>query len=432
MVDAVLRAVEQYSMLSAGDSVIVALSGGADSVSLLHVLISIKEKYNLNIYAAHLNHMLRGDEAERDERFCKILCEKYSVPLYVRKRDIRALAKQRGASEELCGRDERYAFFSELSSELNAKVATAHTASDNAETLLFNLARGSSVTGAKGIPPKRGNIIRPLIFCTRADIERYCRVNFLDYVTDSTNLSDNYTRNKIRHNVIPALKELNPSFELAALRFCRSAALADDYIGKSALSLIKRARCGGGYSAYTLASADPAVLNAALELLCKQQADFTAEARHIALLRGILKSGGAVDLGKSGAVCKQGILRFSKKDIKPMPYNISFSGSFEFEYNGVHVRVELDNSNNESKDFSFRTRRGGDRFTFPKRNVTKPLRKALNEQKIPSELRDSLLVMCRGETVLWCEGLGYSQQGEALRKSNNLKVIISKRGDNNA
>ena len=115
-----------------------------------------------------------------------------------------------------------------------------------------------------------------------------------------------------------------------------------------------------------------------------------------------------------------------------MPYNISFSGSFEFEYNGAHVKVELDNSNNELKDFSFRTRRGGDRFTFPKRNVTKPLRKALNEQKIPSEMRDSLLVMCRGETVLWCEGLGYSQQGEALRKSNNLKVIISKRGDNNA
>ncbi len=432
MVNAVLRAVEQYDMLSPGDSVIVALSGGADSVSLLHVLISVKEKYNLNIYAAHLNHLLRGIEAERDEHFCKILCEKYNIPLYVRKRDIRALSEERGISEELCGRDERYAFFSELSSEFNAKVATAHTASDNAETLLFNLARGSSVTGAKGIPPKRGNIIRPLIFCTRADIERYCRENFLDYVTDSTNLSDGYTRNKIRHNVIPALKELNPSFELAVLRFCESAALADDYISKSALKLIERAKCDGGFRAHTLDSAEPAVLNAALEILCKQKADFTAEARHISLLKGILKSGGAVDLGDFSAVCKQGILRFSPKDINSMPYNISFSGSFEFEYNGAHVKVELDNSNNELKEFVFRTRHSGDRFTFPKRNVTKPLRKALNEQKIPSELRDSLLLMSCGDTVLWCEGLGYSQQGEALRKSNNLKVIINKRGDNNA
>ncbi len=432
MVNAVLRAVEQYDMLSPGDSVIVALSGGADSVSLLHVLISIKEKYNLNIYAAHLNHLLRGIEAERDEHFCKILCEKYNIPLYVRKRDIRALSEERGISEELCGRDERYAFFSELSSEFNAKVATAHTASDNAETLLFNLARGSSVTGAKGIPPKRGSIIRPLIFCTRADIERYCRENFLDYVTDSTNLSDGYTRNKIRHNVIPALKELNPSFELAVLRFCESAALADDYISKSALKLIERAKCDGGFRAHTLDSAEPAVLNAALEIFCKQKADFTAEARHISLLKGILKSGGAVDLGDFSAVCKQGILRFSPKDINSMPYNIIFSGSFEFEYNGAHVKVELDNSNNELKEFVFRTRHSGDRFTFPKRNVTKPLRKALNEQKIPSELRDSLLLMSCGDTVLWCEGLGYSQQGEALRKSNNLKVIINKRGDNNA
>lgn len=432
MVNAVLRAVERYDMLSRGDSVIVALSGGADSVSLLHVLISIKEKYNLNIYAAHLNHLLRGLEAERDEHFCKILCEKYNVPLYARKKDIRALAKQRGISEELCGRDERYAFFSELSSKLNAKVATAHTASDNAETLLFNLSRGSSVTGAKGIPPKRGNIIRPLILCTRADIEQYCRDNSLDYVTDSTNLSDGYTRNKIRHNVIPTLRQINPSFELAALRFCESAALADDFINKSALELIERSKCEGGYSAHALDFAEPAVLNAAMELLCKRHADFTAEARHISLLKGIIKSGGAVDLGRFSAVCKQGILRFSPKDIKEMPCNISFSGSFEFEYNGNHVNVELDNSNNELKEYVFRTRHSGDRFTFPKRNVTKPLRKALNEQKIPSELRDSLLVMCDGETVLWCEGMGYSKQGEALRKSNNLKVIISKRGDNNA
>ena len=432
MVHPVLKAVERYNMLSPGDSVIVALSGGADSVSLLHVIISIKEKYSLNIYAAHLNHQLRGDEAERDETFCKILCEKYNIPLYVRKKDIGKLSEERGISEELCGRDERYAFFSELSSELNAKVATAHTASDNAETLLFNIARGSSVTGAKGIPPKRGNIIRPLIFCTRSDIERYCRDNSLGYVTDSTNLSDGYTRNKIRHNVIPTLREINPSFELAALRFCESAALADDYINKSAVSLIERAKCDGGYRAFTLTSDEPAVLNEALELLCRQQADFTAEARHISLLKGILKSGGAVDFGGCNAVCKQGILRFSPKNIKEMPYNISFSGSFEFEYNGTHVNVELDNSKNELKNFVFRTRLSGDRFTFPKRNVTKPLRKALNEQKIPSELRDRLLVMCDGNTVLWCEGLGYSQQGEALRKSHKLAVNISKRGDNNA
>ncbi len=145
MVDAVLRAVERHRMLDDGDSVIVALSGGADSVALLHVLISIKEKYHLTVAAAHLNHLLRGEEAERDERFCKILCENNNIPFYVRRADIGAMSKRLKISEELCGRQERYAFFGELSERHSAKIATAHTASDNAETLLFNLARGASL-----------------------------------------------------------------------------------------------------------------------------------------------------------------------------------------------------------------------------------------------------------------------------------------------
>ena len=144
-------------------------------------LYSIKEQYNLTLHAAHLHHGIRGEEADRDERFCKILCEKYNIPLHVKHADIPTLAKERKISEELCGREERYAFFEELSGKaLTRKNATAHTASDNAETLLFHLARGASVMGAAGIPPVRDGIIRPLIACTRADIERYCPENGLD------------------------------------------------------------------------------------------------------------------------------------------------------------------------------------------------------------------------------------------------------------
>ena len=203
-------AIEKYKFLSGGDSVIIALSGGADSVTLLSVLNSLKEKYNLKLYAAHLNHGIRGEEADNDEKFCKILCENYNVQLFVKHIDVPKLCAEQKISAELCGRNERYKFFDELSAKLNAKVATAHTASDNAETLLFNLCRGSSLAGAAAIPPKRGNIIRPLITLTRNEIESYCAENSLSYVTDSTNMSDSYTRNKIRHKVIPALKEVNP------------------------------------------------------------------------------------------------------------------------------------------------------------------------------------------------------------------------------
>ena len=161
-------AVKKYDMLKSGDRVIVALSGGADSVSLLDNLNDIKELYNLTIYAAHVNHLLRGAEAERDENFCKILCKKYDVELFIKKVDVRALAKQQKISEELCGRNVRYRFFAELSEKLNAKIATAHTMSDNAETLIYNIARGSGINGAGGISPVRGNIVRPLIEVTRS------------------------------------------------------------------------------------------------------------------------------------------------------------------------------------------------------------------------------------------------------------------------
>ena len=215
-------AIKKYDLLSGGDSVIIALSGGADSVTLLSVLNSIKEKYNLKLYAAHLNHGIRGEEADNDEKFCKVLCENYNVQLFVKHIDVPKLCTEQKISAELCGRNERYKFFDELSAKLNAKVATAHTASDNAETLLFNLCRGSSLAGAAAIPPKRGNIIRPLITLTRNEIESYCAENSLSYVTDSTNMSDSYTRNKIRHKVIPALKEVNPQAESAMLAFSRS------------------------------------------------------------------------------------------------------------------------------------------------------------------------------------------------------------------
>ena len=139
MVNRVLRTNKKFSLFENGDKIIVALSGGADSVSLLHVLNSLKEQYGLTLYAAHLNHGIRGEEADRDERFCKILCENYNVELFTAHRDIPSLSKSQRISEELCGRNERYAFFKELSKKTGAKIATAHTASDNAETLIFNI-----------------------------------------------------------------------------------------------------------------------------------------------------------------------------------------------------------------------------------------------------------------------------------------------------
>ena len=425
MVNTVLQTIKSYDMLKKGDTVVVALSGGADSVSLLHCLYSIKEQYDLTLHACHVNHGIRGEEADRDEEFCKILCEKYNIPLHIRRVDVPQLAKERKISDELCGRQVRDRFYLELFCSLHAKIATAHTMSDNAETLLFNLTRGTALRGSSGIPVTRGDyLIRPLIYCTREDVERYCAENALEYVTDSTNLTDDYTRNKIRHQVVPVLKELNPRFEKAAMRFCESQYLLTEYMDMRAGTLINKAQVdtqtNSALRADELLSAHPAELLYALDKYVKP---LSLETRHLALLCDILQNGGAVGLGCGWtAVCKQGLLRVVRKEKPCRMYPIPLTGSFDFLYHYARVEVRIDNSKSEIKDLVFRNRQPGARFTFAKRNLTKPLRKALNEKKIPDEERDSLLLLCQGSTVLWCEGLGYSQQGEALASSAGLTI----------
>ena len=421
MIDTVRRTIDRFRMLSPGSHVVVALSGGADSVALLHSLYSLKEIYQLELSAAHLNHGIRGVEAQRDEQFCKILCEKYNLPLYTAFADIPALARQQKIGEELCGRNERYRWFAALSAQLHAQVATAHTASDNAETLLLHLTRGMSLSGAAGIPPVRGNIIRPLLFCTREEIEAYCADHGLPYVTDSTNLSDDYTRNKIRHQVIPALKAINPAMEQAVSRFCESAAAADAYLQAQAEQLLQQAHTAYGYQAAVLLQAHTAVLHTALARLCP----VPTENRYLHLMHHILQCGGAVDFGNTKAVCKQGILRFATKTTAFPTGEIPLQGAMHFSFGGKTVNASIHNSDNEINNLVFRTRREGDRFTFPKRNLTKPLRKALNERKIPAEQRDCLLLLCQDSTVLWCEHLGFSQQGNALAASNGLQIQLT-------
>ena len=161
--------------------------------------------------------------------------------------------------------------------------------------------------------------------------------------------------------------------------------------------------------------------NEALAQLCRREADFSPENRHIELLTGIL-GGGAVDLGEHTAVCKQGVLRFVPKSPSVETEETPFAGEITFLHGGKTIHATIQNLHSESNHLVFRQRRAGDHFTFPQRRVTKPLRKALNEQKIPSELRDRLLLLCQDSTVLWCEGLGYSEQGMILTKTNGLSI----------
>lgn len=440
MINRVINTVEKYGMLKMNDRVIVALSGGADSTALLSICCSLKEKYNLKIFAAHVNHNLRGDEAKRDEEFCRQLCGSCNIELFVKSADVALLAKQSKISEELCGRNVRYAFFDELSKKLGAKIATAHTASDNAETLIFNIARGTSLAGVCAIPPVRDNIIRPLIECTRSDIEKYCHSNNLDYVTDSTNLADDYTRNYIRHNIIPCLKKLNPCFENTALSLSDNASESLAYINAGAEKALQLCRNEYGFDCKKLLTLDRAVLKQLLVILLKKY-NISPERKTVSLLCDIISDGGAVELSKKcTAVSKQSVLRFVTSVKYETFEPLLFSENLKFSFDGKEYSVKEQTNANDchrSKNFVskkalqngavFRTRKSGDKFTYPDRMVTKPLRKVLNEQKIPSELRDRLVVLAVSDTVLWCEKIGYSLQGKA-ENTVNFEIKINKEG----
>ena len=202
------HAIEEKELFALNDKVLVALSGGADSVALLRVLTDL----GYLCECAHCNFHLRGEESDRDEWFVRSLCQELQVPLHVKHFETESYAKEKQVSIEMAARELRYAWFEELRKETEAVViAVAHHRDDSVETFLLNLIRGTGINGLKGIQSKNGNIVRPLLETSREDILDYLAHLKQDYVTDSTNLQDEYMRNKIRLNLLPIMKEMNPS-----------------------------------------------------------------------------------------------------------------------------------------------------------------------------------------------------------------------------
>ena len=256
----VLSALADYGMLDGEKRVCTALSGGADSVSLLTALCSVKEELGIEeVCACHLNHGLRGEDSDSDERFCRELCGRLGVPLYAGKIDVSALVQKHESVEE-AARKARYVFFEEALEHFGGGVlATAHNANDNAETVLLNLARGTGLKGLCGIPPVRRfgkngerRVIRPLIYCTRGEIEDWLRSIGQDYVTDKTNLSEDYTRNKIRRRVLPELAEINPSIVGVIGRMTRNLRTDSEFLEGLARKALEETREGRGWNAMSL------------------------------------------------------------------------------------------------------------------------------------------------------------------------------------
>ncbi|MDE6005310.1 MAG: tRNA lysidine(34) synthetase TilS, partial [Oscillospiraceae bacterium] len=220
-------------------SITVACSGGADSICLLLCLLHWQEKFNLHISALHVQHNLRGAESLRDENFCKAFCQKYQVNLQVVPVDVYAYQNKNKCSLETAARDCRYQVFEKYG---NGLVATAHTASDNLETLVFRLARGTGLKGLCGIPPRRENYIRPLLQVSRKEIELFLQEKNINFITDSSNLQDDYSRNFIRHHVIPLFEKLTKNAEKSACMISDILRQEEDFLENCAKSEYLKAK----------------------------------------------------------------------------------------------------------------------------------------------------------------------------------------------
>jgi len=443
-----LKTICDFYMLESGDRVIAAVSGGADSMALICFLLEIQKEFSLSLYVCHVNHMLRGNDADGDEQFVREFCKERSIPFYLHRCDVKSLAEKSGKGFEECGRDVRYAFFEETAKSIgrSTKIATAHTLSDSAETLVFNLARGSSPAGLCSIAPVRDNIIRPLIRCSRNQIEQYLKALGQDFRTDKSNSDIIYSRNFIRHRIVPLLKELNPAFETAVLNFTDLSREQQDFFEKTCEQEYLKTFCDGGLSRNELLKRNIAIARSIITKFLRENNVVVTKKRIDDILLLCKKDRFCISVCKNTALecTADGIIRFKENSKRKQ-------ASFEFPAvlgehllsDGRVLRLKTINYDEFKKikenfpnllknclnydiidsSFIFRARKSGDFITLFPRNVTKTLKKLFNESKIETDKRDIIPVLACGEHILWVEGLGVDRSAAVTNPSNRILFI---------
>ncbi len=412
-----LRKIKEAISFEGINTLAVAISGGADSVALLNIMLKLRDEEKIEVIAAHFNHKLRGEESERDERFVKDLCDKLGVKLICGEGDVAGYAEMRKISTELAARQMRYDFFDKLPVDA---VATAHTASDNLETVLFNLVRGSGIGGLCGIPQKREKYIRPLIFCTREEIENYCLENELQYVTDSSNLKDDYVRNRIRHNIVPLLKELNPSVENNVTNTSYLLSFDRELLEKIAKQEYKNMRAGEGLNIQNLETLDPAMRGRVLRLFCEEKTGIVPDYRHTDDLFGVAVNGGRCSLQGGFVACRQkSVLKIISLNDKPV-YNVKIIKTDKINNLLSKNLIDCDKIVGELK---VRTREPGDKIKLSGRKCTKTLKCLYNEHSISPEKREVLPVISDDLGVVWVCGFGVCERASADKNSKFIYKI---------
>ena len=425
--DKVRQTIKKYALIEKGDRVLVALSGGSDSVAMLHILLKLRDEFGFSVCAAHLNHNIRK-EADEDEAFVKKICSELGIECFTKSVNIKECAKQKSISEELCGREARYEFFKSLKDEKNInKIATAHNKNDSAESVLLHMIRGCGLEGLAGISPKReGYIIRPIIDITKDEVEDYCKENNLCYVVDKTNFKTDYTRNKIRLNLLPIIMEkINPGFIETVTQngaiFKETADFLDSYCEKVYNKVCNNEKADIG----KLFKEDLAVTRCIIQ---KMYSKYTKRSEKLSIkyVNAVMET--AKDAKESkiinlpGGVC-------AVIEYKNLFFSDSFSKKLEFDYNiilgqsidvleadiTVIIKEEeelLKSTKNkiyfcvdDAKKLHIRNRKNADIFMPRGMSGKKKLSDLFIDLKIPPSQRDLVPLLLDGDDIIWVMGI---------------------------
>lgn len=426
-------------------TVVCGLSGGADSVCLLLSMRELSAEFGFTVEAIHVNHCLRGEESDRDEEFCRRLCKRLNVPFTVVSCDVRSYAEKNGLSCEEAARDMRYDVF--RSNSQGKLIATAHNSDDCLETMILNLIRGTGLKGLTGIPPVRDNIIRPLLCVSRHEIEEYLREKGQDFVTDSTNLiPDDNTRNKIRHRIIPLMKNINPSLIETARNTADVLRSENGFIENAAVQAFEESFINSGLSG--LSQYDEVIRRRCISRYLSENG-FSVSHKRLSECSDIAVNGGRLNIsGKTYFISDGNFSRLEVIDTEKK--NESISAELKIGENIIFPECMLicqliECESLEKKDFFnkkltiylldydkikgravVRNRKFGDRIKLQGKGFTSSVKKLINE-KIPKNLRDTLHFIEDDEGTVFAEMIGIADRAAPDENTSRLLMITVKR-----
>lgn len=395
------------------EPVLCAVSGGVDSMYLLCRLRSL----GYAVIAAHYNHALRGAESDRDERFVRDYCAREGIECIVGRGDVAAYAKESGLGIEEAARALRYAFLEKAADECAAGcIATAHNANDNAETMLFHLARGSGLRGLCGIPPVRGRIVRPMLSVTRDEAERWLLQQGIGHVDDSTNAQDEYARNRIRHSVVPVMEQINAGFIENTARCAERLRADEEYLSAVAAEHIARQ----GANAAAIAALPEPIAARVVRRLAGQP----IQARHVAMALRVAKNGGAADITGTRVYRENGLLLFGAAQTAELPLREVTEGEIFLPEAGMMLRCQRGAAEGIYRPFttfcfsldkicgklSVGARQTGDRMRPAGRGCTKTLKQLFAEAGVPASRRGAWPVVRDERGPLAVYGIGVDER----------------------